>query len=72
MVIQRQRMEIHSGLDGELFFDAVPSIGELVIAGKSYDFEWIDAGLRWDRVPPYRFATMECSKLIEHTIECYA
>ncbi len=72
MVIQRQRIDIHHGLDGELFFDAVQSIGKLVIAGKSYGIEWTEAGLRWDREPPYRFATMEYSKLIEHTIECYA
>ena len=45
MVIQRQRIEIHHGLDGELFFDAVQSIGEVVIVGKSYGFEWTTAGL---------------------------
>ena len=46
MAIQRQGVEIQSGLDGDLFFDAAQSIGELVIAGKSYGFEWTEAGLR--------------------------
>ena len=65
MVIQRQRIEIHSGLGGELFFDAVPSIGELVIAGKSYGFEWTEAVLRWDREPPYRTITAIVAEFVE-------
>jgi len=54
MAIQRQRIEIHSGLDGELFIDTTLAIGELVIAEKSYDFQWTGTGLIWDREPPYR------------------
>ena len=65
MAIQRQRIEIHHGLDGELFFDAVQSIGELVIAGKSYGFEWTEAGLRWDRQPPYRTITAMAAEFVE-------
>ncbi len=56
MAIHRQKFEIHSGLDGEVFVDTTQSIGELVIAGKSYGFELTSAGLVWDREPPYRIA----------------
>jgi len=69
MAIQRQRIEIHSGLDGELFIDTPQAIGELVIAGKSHDFEWTNAGLTWNKEPPYRFTAIKCSVLIECIIE---
>ena len=72
MAIRRQRIEIHSGLDGDLFLDTAKSIGELVIAGKSYGFEWTTAGLRWDREPPYRLAATECSEFIEDAINSSA
>ena len=65
MAIQRQRVESHSGLDGEVFVDTIQSIGELVIAGKSYGFEWTGAGLRWDREPPYRTITARVADLVE-------
>lgn len=69
MAIQRQRIEIHSELNGELFIDTVQSIGELVIAGKSYGFEWTEAGLRWDREPPYRTALAQAAEIIEFALE---
>lgn len=65
MAIHRQRIEIHSGLDGEIFVDTAQAIGELVIAGKSYGFEWTKAGLVWDKEPPYRTVMAETTALVE-------
>lgn len=67
MAIQRQRIEIHSGLDGDLLIDTDHSIGELVIAGKSYGFEWTKAGLLWDHEPPYRTITACVAEFVEST-----
>ena len=68
MAIQRQRIEIHSGLDGEFFVDTVQAIGELVIAGKSYGFEWTSTGLIWDREPPYKTALAQSAEIIESVL----
>ena len=65
MGIQRQRIEIHSGLDGEVFVDTERSIGELVIAGKSYGFEWTSSGLVWEREPLYRSKITEVATFVE-------
>lgn len=65
MAIHRQRIEIHSGLDGEIYVDTAQAIGELVIAGKSYGFEWTNAGLVWDKEPPYRTINAEVAALVE-------
>ena len=69
MAIHRQRIDIHSDLTGEVSIDTTQSIEDLVIARKSYGFEWTEPGLRWDREPPYRFAMTECCEFIENTIE---
>jgi hypothetical protein len=65
MAIQRQRIEIHSGLDGEILVDTAQTIGELVIAGKSYGFEWTNSGLVWDKEPPYRTIIAEVAAFVE-------
>jgi hypothetical protein len=67
MTIQKQRIEIHSGLEGEVFVDTAQSIGELVIAGKSYGFEWTNAGLAWDREPPYHSIITRVATFVEST-----
>ena len=67
MGIQRQRIEIHSGLDGEVFVDTERSLGELVIAGKSYGFEWTSAGLVRERELPYRSIISEVATFVEST-----
>ena len=65
MAIHRQHIEIHSGLDGEVFVDTAQAIGELVIAGKSYGFEWTNVGFVWDNEPPYRTIITEVAALVE-------
>lgn len=65
---QRQRIEIHSGLEGEIFVETNQGIGELVIAGKSYQFQWTNGGIIWDKEPPYRTALSHTAEFVESAL----